>query len=183
MHNARLSNQLTFRQTAAGTNTVSIVAPASVSASYTMTLPTAQGTSNQVLTNDGSGNLSWSSGGSLIGAANGLNIASNNVRLGGTLDANTTINQDGNEFRLTGSGNVGIGVAGALSSKLHVAGSVRVEDGIILNDGTEALPAYRFNSDSDNGMYLPGSNQIAFSAGGIRKNKNKWCSYRWKNWY
>lgn len=108
MHNARLSNQLTFRQTAAGTNTVSIVAPSSVTTSYTMILPTAQGTSNQVLTNDGSGNLSWTNGSSLIGANNGLNITSNNVRLGGSLDASTNIALGNNNLNFTvGSGNTG----------------------------------------------------------------------------
>ncbi len=59
MHNARLSNQLIFRQTGTGSNTATVVAPSSISTSYTMTLPTAQGASNTVLRNDGSGNLTW----------------------------------------------------------------------------------------------------------------------------
>lgn len=45
-----------------GTNTVSLQGPSSaIGTSYVLRLPTGQGTSNQVMTNDGSGNLSWTS--------------------------------------------------------------------------------------------------------------------------
>lgn len=43
-----------------GTNTVDISAPTSISASYSLNLPTAQGSADTYLKNDGSGNLSWS---------------------------------------------------------------------------------------------------------------------------
>lgn len=43
--------------------TVSMLASLAPTIPYTMRLPPAQGGSNTVLTNDGSGNLSWSSGG------------------------------------------------------------------------------------------------------------------------
>lgn len=42
-----------------GTDTVSIQTPASLAASYTLTLPVDDGTSGQVLSTDGSGVLSW----------------------------------------------------------------------------------------------------------------------------
>lgn len=42
-----------------GSNTATLQAPPSVSTSYSLKLPTAQGGANQALTNDGSGNLSW----------------------------------------------------------------------------------------------------------------------------
>jgi len=45
--------------TANGTNYVGIQAPASLAANVTYTLPTADGTSGQVLTTNGSGTLSW----------------------------------------------------------------------------------------------------------------------------
>lgn len=51
-----------------GSNTVALRAPTTIGTSYALTLPTADGTSGQVLTTDGSGNLSWSSGGSPTGA-------------------------------------------------------------------------------------------------------------------
>ena len=43
----------------AGTEYVGLKAPTTVSSTYTLTLPTATGTANQVLTTDGSGNLSF----------------------------------------------------------------------------------------------------------------------------
>ena len=43
-----------------GTNTVDVSAPATISASYSLNLPTAQGSADTYLKNDGSGNLSWS---------------------------------------------------------------------------------------------------------------------------
>ena len=45
-----------------GTNYVAIKAPNTVGSNVTYTLPGIQGASNTVLTNDGSGNLSWGSG-------------------------------------------------------------------------------------------------------------------------
>lgn len=42
-----------------GTNTVSIQAPATLAADYTLTLPVDDGTTGQVLSTDGSGVLSW----------------------------------------------------------------------------------------------------------------------------
>lgn len=107
INNARVSGNLLFRQTGAGSNTATIIAPSSITSSYTLTLPTAQGTSNQVLVNDGSGNLSWSSGGALVGAENGLNITSNNVRLGGALDDNTNIVLGNNNLNFTIGANTG----------------------------------------------------------------------------
>jgi hypothetical protein len=48
-----------YEDTDNGSNKVSLKPPASLSADYTLTLPTDDGTSNQVLATDGSGSLSW----------------------------------------------------------------------------------------------------------------------------
>jgi len=61
-----------YFQDNSGSNRVDISAPSSISASYSLNLPTAQGAASTVLTNDGSGNLSWaaaSGGGLLSGTA------------------------------------------------------------------------------------------------------------------
>lgn len=42
-----------------GSNTATLQAPPSVTTSYSLKLPAAQGGTNQVMTNDGSGNLTW----------------------------------------------------------------------------------------------------------------------------
>ena len=52
-----------FEDTDNGSNYVSFKAPATISANVTWTLPSADGTSGQVLSTDGSGTLSWSAGG------------------------------------------------------------------------------------------------------------------------
>lgn len=58
-----------------GTNTVDISAPTTLSGSYSLNLPTAQGGANTYLKNDGSGNLSWAAasggGGLLFGNTSG----------------------------------------------------------------------------------------------------------------
>lgn len=53
-------------------NWVAFQAPATVASNVTWTLPSADGTSNQVLTTDGSGTLSWTSAG---GITQGKSIA------------------------------------------------------------------------------------------------------------
>lgn len=49
-----------YFQDSGGTNTVDISAPTTLSGSYSLNLPTAQGSADTYLKNDGSGNLSWS---------------------------------------------------------------------------------------------------------------------------
>ena len=63
-----------YFQDNSGSNRVDISAPATISASYSLNLPTAQGSANTYLKNDGSGNLSWAAasgggGGLLSGTA------------------------------------------------------------------------------------------------------------------
>jgi len=55
-----VKGQMNITQTS-GTGSIGLVAPGTLS-SYTLTLPTAQGSNGQILQNDGSGNLSWVGG-------------------------------------------------------------------------------------------------------------------------
>lgn len=58
---------LQLEDTDGGTNKITLQAPSSLSGDYTLTLPTTDGGSGEVLTTDGSGNLSWgSNGGSVL---------------------------------------------------------------------------------------------------------------------
>lgn len=63
------ATSLILEETGAGTDTITLQAPASIAASYTLTLPTDDGISGQVLSTDGTGVLSWAnssaSGGTL----------------------------------------------------------------------------------------------------------------------
>ncbi len=71
------SSFVTLEETGAGTDTIKLQAPASIAASYTLTLPVDDGTANQVLTTNGSGVLSWSSNGAgdVVGPASATDNA------------------------------------------------------------------------------------------------------------
>lgn len=59
----RSATSLVLEETGAGTDTITVQAPASIAAPYTLTLPTTDGDALQFLQTDGSGVLSWASGG------------------------------------------------------------------------------------------------------------------------
>jgi hypothetical protein len=120
---------LLFQDT--GTNTVTIEAPNTISASYVVKLPMSQGGASTFLQNDGSGNVSWgtsstppagSSGdlqynnsGVLGGAAN-VTTDGNNLTVGGTFTlGGSAVSQDGftTYFDRTG---VDIGIIGGFNT-------------------------------------------------------------------
>jgi hypothetical protein len=87
--------------------TATINANPSATASYTLTLPAAQGAANTVLTNDGAGNLSWAAAGSptLSNLTNGTGISAftyNGSAAATVALANTTVTAsnygDANDF-------------------------------------------------------------------------------------
>ena len=55
----RSNTSLILEETGAGTDTITMQAPASIAASYVLTLPVDDGTSGQLLSTDGAGVLSW----------------------------------------------------------------------------------------------------------------------------
>lgn len=57
------ATSLVLEETGAGSDTITIQAPASIAASYTLTLPIDDGASGEVLSTDGNGVLSWVSAG------------------------------------------------------------------------------------------------------------------------
>ena len=62
------NQNIVFNDTQASPNSVTLGVPSAVTTSYALKLPAAQATAaGQVLANDGSGNLSWSTGGSSSG--------------------------------------------------------------------------------------------------------------------
>jgi len=80
-------------------NYVAFKSPGTVSANVTWTLPSADGTSNQVLTTDGSGTLSWSSpagSGTVtsvgLSMPTGFSVSGSPVTGSGTLAVTTTLN-------------------------------------------------------------------------------------------
>jgi hypothetical protein len=95
-----------------GSDFITLAAPASVGAAVTYYFPATQGSASSVLTNDGSGNLSWASG------------SSNAVFTGITTFSDTTDNTLGNENTGAVQLDGGMGIAKNLTVKqnLHVGG-------------------------------------------------------------
>lgn len=99
-----------FEDTDNGTNYIALQAPAALATNVTLTLPDNDGTTNQVLTTNGSGVLSWTdSGGSIAGAGGAIVI--NNTTIG----ANYTIASGTNGFSV-GPMTVSSGYAVTVSS-------------------------------------------------------------------
>ena len=90
------TGQVQFKN-AAGTNYTSIKAPLSFSANIPYTLPSAQGAASSVLTNNGSGTLSWSTASSVSsGAIVGTDLVlTNSDSSTVSIDASTLINPVG----------------------------------------------------------------------------------------
>lgn len=128
--------------------------------------PSTQGTSGQVLTNDGAGTLTWqtpTSGGTTETASNGLNKVGNDIRLGGDLTASTTVTQD-NAEALTFVNNSTTGTI----INLQNTGDFR-----ILDNGTNAVQVL------DNGILTVGiTNQFQVNtAGNITRLNNVITSF------
>jgi len=73
--NVVVKNACILQQTNAGTDYVALQAPATIGTSYSIIFPTDQGGANELLQNDGSGNLSWVT----VSAAGGATTALDNL--------------------------------------------------------------------------------------------------------
>ena len=93
-----------------GTNKVTLQAPATLGSDYTLTLPTDDGTLNQVLTTDGSGGLSWGASASVPAA--GI-VTSSGVALVSTTVSSGVAAELSDE---TGSGALVFGTSPALTT-------------------------------------------------------------------
>ena len=65
-------------------------------------------------------------------------------------------------MRIADGGNVGIGT-GVPLAKLHVVGGIQVVD------GTVSAPSLSFSSDTDVGLYRPGTNALGMITGGVER--------------
>lgn len=64
---AAIKNSVSLEETGAGTDIITVQAPASIASSYTLTLPVDDGSAGQALSTDGSGVLSWVNASSIPG--------------------------------------------------------------------------------------------------------------------
>ncbi len=170
-----LKNQSAIEfQDAAQANVVSLKAPATYSAGYSLLLPTAQGASNSFLKNDGSGNLSFAAASgnfvsSITGTANQIIASASTGAITLSAPQNIGTASDVTFNSVTwGSGNVGnLGVSSGIAS---VNGNgLRLRDtsgssGIII-DGTmlpvtAAAVSIGSNSLPFNSLFLKGNLQL-----------------------
>lgn len=148
-----------------GTNDILIKAPDTLSASYTLTLPSDDGVADSVLTSDGSGNLSWGSG------------SANAVFTGITTFSDTTDNTLGvstsGAVQIRGglgvSKNVTIGAGLSVTGNSYFVGMVTFAGGtngnISIGDSTadNIIINGRIDSDlipDDDGLYDLGSSSL-----------------------
>lgn len=149
------TGQLLMKGTTSGTVTIKT---ADAAGTYTLTLPTDDGTSNQVLTTDGAGVLSWTTAsGSTYDESNPINDTSTNqlLEFAKTTSAN-------NHWKMTNNstGNAPILTAGGTGSDANL-------DGIIQASGTGKISilgsSLNISSDSS---WSPGDTfKLGFGAG------------------
>ena len=133
----------------AGTaHAVSLVASSSLAGNVTLTLPVNDGDANQLLSTDGSGNLSFISATSAAGA--GLSDLSDDTSpsLGGNLDMN------GNDIVTLSNGNIDLlphGTGKVIMDGDGSSGGVSVSDGLIdIRTGTGNVSKVKFYCESSN---------------------------------
>jgi len=176
----------TTYQATSNTNTVSLHAPASITSSYILQLPSAQGAANQALVQSGTpGILTWSSvaQGDISNGGNSFGIP---ITIGTNDAFDTSLRSNGvDRLSITPAGAVGIAApttgvgltvtGNAASSAASVtagAGQTAIVatsatgNSITTSLGSASAPAYSFTGDGNTGLYSPGADQIALTNGG-----------------
>jgi hypothetical protein len=160
-------------------NWVAFQAPATVSSNVTWTLPSADGTSGQALTTNGSGTLSWASA-----AAAKISVGNTEAEVVDTgVDGHFKVTTEGTErLRVTAAGLVGIGTTSP-GQLLHVASSATTgaatpiqwsrssgANGYLIVDGSGA-GIYSGSAFEDAGIYLVPNSSIDFRVNGSQRAK------------
>ncbi|XGC81695.1 tail fiber domain-containing protein [Bdellovibrio bacteriovorus] len=119
-----------------GSNTVTLQAPTTVSTSYSVKFPTAQGSANQFMINDGSGNLSWTSLSSIGGQTTTLN--NGQIRIGNASNVATAVTPAGD---VTIS-NTGATLVGKIQNTGVVSTAPTATNNFFKFNGTNWAPGY-----------------------------------------
>lgn len=158
---------------------------AAAAGSTTYTLPSADGSSGQVLSTNGSGTLSWATGGGggtgdVVGPASATDNAITRFDLTtGKLIQNSTVILD-DAGTITGvaslaavtasitSANAGTAVITTLTATGASIASANM--GVaVLALGAVGTPSYTFTSDLNTGMWSPAADTVAWSTGGSER--------------
>ena len=140
-----------FEDSDDGTNYVEITVPA-LAANYTLTLPTTDGNSNEVLTTNGSGTLSWT--------AVTTHPDPHRIADGGTSAPAYSFSGDTDTGMYRSASNT-ISFTAGNSDAFSITNA-----GITLIAGSESAPSLNFSGDTDTGMYRAAGDSLGFTAGG-----------------
>lgn len=158
-----MEGNLKFKESV-GANTVSLAAPA-LAGDITLTLPNSDGSADQVLVTDGSGNMSWQSVATTIiadGAIAGDKIQTGTLttnEIAATSLANSSAAGNANKIlQLDGDGNLGGISASSVGTSLLTLGA-----------GTVGAPGLGFSGDADTGIYSAGAGTIGLAINAANK--------------
>lgn len=120
-----------FEYSSDNSNSVSITAPASLSAAYTLTLPPNDGSNGQVLTTDGSGVTTWTTNGAGTVTSVGGTGTVNGLSLSGTVTSSGSLTLGGN-FALTATT---VAALEAVGNAINTTGKYTGKMVVILSSG------------------------------------------------
>ena len=145
------SNGLLVKETGGGSDLITIVAPASIAAGYTLTLPVDDGNSGEVLSTNGSGVLSWVSAGGVPTTITVANEATDTTCFIGFFTAATGDLGPKTNANLTFNSSTGVltaaqTIVGSISGNAATASAVAV--GGITGLGTGVATALAINVGS-----------------------------------
>ena len=120
-----------------GTNSIALKSPDNLASDLIFVLPDIQGFANSVLTNDGSGNLIWSSGSADPLFTGIATFNTTQVNINSTLAVTGDVSVNSNKFNITATngntsiaGTLGVTAATTLSSTLGVSGAATITVGL-----------------------------------------------------
>lgn len=162
-----LTGSLIFRN-ATNANTLTVNSGVT-SASYAVTLPTAQGAANSFLMNNGSGTLTWNTGTGLFWALDGNTVGAE--KWIGTIDNFNMPFRTNNTQKMVieSGGDVGIGISDP-AAKLHVVQTTTVNPLFEVDSGSvvrfKILPRGQFKmGDNYNNLFIGNNSGNAFVLG------------------
>jgi hypothetical protein len=141
-----------------------------VQASGAVTVGTLAGTGTRLVTADANGTLGSGTAASLDAtiASNGLTLAGADVRLGGPLTQATTLNTNGYNLTLTGTGRLGVGTSAPISQLANTDTGILGTEGLSSNTNslTWAGSQYGYLAALYNGGTGAGNNGLALKVAG-----------------